>query len=91
MNCMPEFPAALPDFLACQERLAGRSLTENEREVSAAFLEVFNDVADGKLDAQAVLQKLDQYAEDSAPQLAQFLAAARNWVLAANAQRQARG
>lgn len=86
-----KLPAAAPDFMECQERLAGRSLTENEREVASAFLGVFNDVATGKLDARAVLQKLDQYAEGSTPQLAQFLTAARNWVLAANAQRQARG
>lgn len=91
MKRVIELPATVPDCMECHERLAGRSLTENEREVAVAFLGLFNDVATGKLDARAVLQKLDQYAEDSAPQLAQFLAAARNWVLAANAQRQARG
>ena len=38
------FPTTPEAFIAYQEQLAGRKLAEHEREVTAAWVEVFNHV-----------------------------------------------
>ena len=43
------FPTTPEAFIAYQEQLAGRKLTEHEREVTAAWVEVFNLSYEGRL------------------------------------------
>ncbi len=44
------FPTTPEAFIAYQEQLAGRKLTEHEREVTAAWVEVFNLSYEGGLE-----------------------------------------
>ena len=74
-------PASLETFIAYQERLINRHLSEGEREATAAWLEIINGTVTGELDRVTVLERLDQLIEqsDSGPVL-RFLKSVRRWL-----------
>ncbi len=78
------FPATLETFVADQERMIHRKLSATEREATAAWLEIFNDVSVGNLDGATALEKID-YIINSAtdPDILRFLRAAREWIIVA--------
>lgn len=74
-------PAQLEPFIAYQEQLINRPLSEAEREATAAWLEVINETVTGELDRVTVLDRLGQLIEqsDSGPVL-RFLEGVRHWL-----------
>lgn len=62
---MIAFPVVAKTFIAYQEQLAGRKLAEHEREVTAAWVEVFNlFYEDGlKQDHDTLMKNLDKLSE----------------------------
>lgn len=74
-------PAPLETFIAYQEQLIHRSLSEGEKEATAAWVEVINGSVTGELDRSTVLERLDQLIEqsDSGPVL-RFLKSVRRWL-----------
>ncbi len=80
-NLIP-LPATLAEFTAYQEALLGRSMNDNEREAAEKYLEVFNGVAVGKLDADTVIAEIDKALQtNSDPWFQGFMESARFWVL----------
>lgn len=81
-------PATLAEFTAYQEQLLGRSMNSNEQEATEKYLEVFNGVAVGKLDADTVIAEIDKALQtNSDPWFQGFMESARFWVLYAAEQR----
>lgn len=74
-------PASLETFIAYQERLINRHLSEGEREATAAWLEVINETVTGELDRSDVLEQLGQLIDQSedGPVL-RFLEGVRHWL-----------
>lgn len=74
-------PASLETFVAYQEHLINRHLSEGEREATAAWLAVINGSVTGEQDRVTVLERLDQLIEqpDSGPVL-RFLEGVRRWL-----------
>ena len=74
------FPTTPEAFIAYQEQLAGRKLTEHEREVTAAWVEVFNLSYEGGLEHS--LAKMDEPAtkRDNGPVVRNFLRKCRLWI-----------
>lgn len=63
-----QFPIAPDDFVAYQEALIGRQLSENERVATSVWVPLFNDAYDAglKMDDEVLkgfLKKLDQLLE----------------------------
>ena len=76
---------ATPDvFTAYQEKLVHRKLSPAEREVTAEWLEIFNDVSTGDLDGETASMRINfLISQTDDPCLLRFLQAARAWILAA--------
>ena len=81
------FPTTPEAFIAYQEQLAGRKLTEHEREVTAAWVEVFNLSYEGGLEQDRAaledsLAKMDEPAtkRDNGPVVRNFLRKCRLWI-----------
>lgn len=74
-------PASLEQFIAYQEQLIHSSLSEGEKEATAAWVEVINETVTGELDRATVLDRLGQLIEqsDSGPVL-RFLEGVRRWL-----------
>lgn len=75
-------PASLEAFVAYQEQLIHRKLSAAEREATAEWLTIFNDIATGDLDGIVALERIDHLinrTEDS-DQL-RLLTAAREWIV----------
>ena len=74
-------PASLETFVAYQERLIGRRLSEGEKEATEKWLEVLNETVTGELDRATVLERLDQLIVQSedGPVL-RFLEGVRHWL-----------
>lgn len=51
MNLPPTFPIPLDAFIAHQEQLIGRPLSEGERKVTAAWLDIVNRAEPGDIQA----------------------------------------
>lgn len=74
-------PASLEAFIAYQERLINRPLSEGEREATAAWLKVLNETVTGELDRVTVLERLDQLIEQSdSGTVLRFLEGVRRWL-----------
>lgn len=87
---MITFPTTPEAFIAYQERLVGRKLAENEREVIAALVKVFNLFYEGGLKQDhAVLNRcldkpdefMSRHKDDSF--IHQFAKACRFWMIEA--------
>lgn len=75
-------PASLKKFIAYQEQLIGRSLTNQETEVTAAWLDLFNDVSTGRMDLGTALSQVDGFIRSTQdPALLHFLRSSRCWLL----------
>ena len=81
------FPTTPEAFIAYQEQLAGRKLTEHEREVTAAWVEVFNLSYEGGLEQDRAaledsLAKMDEpdTKRDNGPVVRNFLRKCRLWI-----------
>lgn len=75
------FPATPEAFIAFQEQLINRPLTENEKEVTAVWLEIINGTVTGELDRGTVLEDLDQLIDQSEDgQIRRFLEGVRHWL-----------
>lgn len=75
-------PATLEDFTAYQERLICRELSAAEREATAEWLGIFNDVRIGEMDGTVALERIGyliDHTEDTG--LLRFLLAAREWIV----------
>ena len=67
-----------------QEQLIRRELTPAEREVTAAWLEIFNDVSTGSLDGAEALERIGYLiSRTEDPCILRFLEAAREWIVLA--------
>ena len=84
------FPTTPEAFIAKQEQLAGRKLTEHEREVTAAWVEGFNlSYEDGlEQDTDALedsLAKMDELItrRDNSPAVRDILQVCRRWIITA--------
>ena len=95
---MLTFPTTPEAFIAYQEQLAGRKLAEHEREVTAAWAEIFNlSYEDGlEKDYAALgedLSKLDGLLKkrEGRPAVHRYLQAAREWIVYAFQQGAQRG
>lgn len=76
MNLPFTFPAPLDAFIACQEQLINRPLTENEREVTAVWLEIINETTPGTI--QTMDELIAQHPDDT--WITRFLTAAKEWM-----------
>lgn len=75
-------PATLAEFMAFQEGLRGRELDDNAREALEQYLEIFNGVAVGKMDANIVIAEIDKALQTTNnPWFQGFMESARFWVL----------
>lgn len=84
MNHLPfTFPAPLEPFIAYQEQLINRPLTEGERVVTAAWLEIINQAEPG--DTEIINKLIAQHPNESG--MNHFLEAVKNWMEVANEQR----
>lgn len=70
------FPATLETFIAYQEQLINRPLTETEREVTAAWLPIINEA--GLEDIQAVDELIAQHSGDE--RITRFFTAVKKWM-----------
>ena len=84
------FPATPEEFIRYQERLVGRELSEREKEVTAAWVDIFNRAhMEGLRQNQTALDdflaRVDEWAGETAAGSAvhRFLLAARWWISAA--------
>ena len=82
------FPTTPEAFITYQEQLAGRELSEKEKEVTAAWVEVFNlSYEDGLEKDRAALDdsltRLDELAgqQEAGSAVHRFLQAARQWII----------
>lgn len=75
-------PASLEAFVAYQEQLIHRSLSEGEKEATAAWVEVINETVTGELDRVTVLDRLDQLiAQSEDGPVLKFLEGVRHWLI----------
>ena len=86
----PSFPVSPEEFIAYQEQLAGRELTEHEREATAAWVEGFNlSYKDGLKQDRAALEdslaKMDELTarRDNSPVVRDILQVCRRWIITA--------
>ena len=84
------FPTTPEAFISYQEQLAGRELTEHEREATAAWVEGFNlSYEDGlEQDTDALedsLAKMDELItrRDNSPAVRDILQVCRRWIITA--------
>lgn len=70
------FPTTLKTFIAYQEQLINRPLTETEREVTAAWLEIINQAEPESV--QAVDELIAQHSSDE--WITRFLTAVKAWM-----------
>ena len=70
------FPAPLEAFIAYQEQLINRPLTENERKATAVWLEIINQAEPG--DIEIVDRLIAQHPDDD--QVNHFLRAVKTWM-----------
>ena len=84
------FPTTPEAFIAYQEQLAGRELTEHEREAMAAWVEGFNlSYKDGLEQDRAALEdslaKMDELTarRDNSPAVRDILQVCRRWIITA--------
>lgn len=70
------FPATLEAFIAYQEQLISRSLTADEREVTAVWLEIINQAEPG--DIEIVDRLIAQHPDKD--QVNHFLMAVKAWM-----------
>ena len=82
------FPATPEAFITYQEQLAGRELSKKEKEVTAAWVEVFNlSYEDGLEKDRAALDDsltiLDELAgqQEAGSAVHRFLQTARQWII----------
>ena len=76
---LPATPAA---FMEYQERILRRKLTAAEREATAEWLDIFNDISTGNLDSTVAMERINyliDHTED--PARLRFLRAAREWII----------
>lgn len=85
---MIAFPTAPEAFIAYQEQLAGRKLSEREKEVTVTWMEGFNlSYEDGLKQDRAALEdslaKMDELLKrrEESPAVHEFLQAARQWII----------
>ena len=77
-------PATPEAFVEYQEQLIHRKLSPAEREVTAEWLEIFNDVSTGDLDGETASMQISFLINQTDdPCLLRFLQAALAWILAA--------
>lgn len=75
-------PATPDEFTAYQEDLLGRSLNDNEREGLERYLEIFNAIAVGRMNADVVVAEIDKALKaNHDPWFQGFMKSARFWVL----------
>lgn len=76
MNLPFTFPVSLEEFIAYQEQLINRPLSENEREVTAVWLEIINQSEPGDTEFmdKLIAQHLDQEG------INHFLEAVKAWM-----------
>lgn len=84
------FPTTPEAFISYQEQLAGRELTEHEREATAAWVEGFNlSYKDGLEQDRAALEdslvKMDELIarRDNSPAVRDILQVFRRWIITA--------
>ena len=84
------FPTTPEAFISYQEQLAGRELTEHEREATAAWVEGFNlSYKDGLEQDRAALEdslaKIDELTarRDNSPAVRDILQVCRRWIITA--------
>lgn len=84
------FPTTPEAFISYQEQLAGRELTEHEREATAAWVEGFNlSYKDGLEQDRAALEdslvKMDELIarRDNSPAVRDILQVCRRWIITA--------
>lgn len=84
------FPTTPEAFISYQEQLAGRELTEHEREATAAWVEGFNlSYKDGLEQDRAALEdslaKMDELTarRDNSPAVRDILQVCRRWIITA--------
>ena len=77
------FPAPLEAFIAYQEQLINRPLTENERKATAVWLEIINQAEPGSIPAVDGL--IAQHPGDT--WITRFLTAAKAWMEVAHERR----
>lgn len=70
------FPTTLKTFIAYQEQLINRPLTETEREVTAAWLPIINEAEPESV--QAVDELIAQHSSDE--WITRFLTAVKAWM-----------
>ena len=82
------FPVSAGDFLAYQEELAGRKLTDGVRETIAAWVPIINDAYTNGLSADT-LSEMDSFIarHPAGSPVALFLEKAKLWMQRAAAQR----
>lgn len=82
MSAPVTLPATPEDFTAYQEQLIRRKLTAAEREVTAEWLGIFNDVRTGGLDGKIASLRINfLISRTTDPALLRFLTAARKWIV----------
>lgn len=75
-------PATPEAFVAYQEQLLHRKLSPAEREVTAEWLEIFNDVSTGDLDGETASMRINfLISQTDDPCILRFLQAARKWII----------
>lgn len=75
-------PATPEAFVEYQEQLIHRKLSPAEREVTAEWLKIFNDVSTGDLDGATASMRINfLISQTDDPCLLRFLQAAREWIV----------
>ena len=75
-------PATPEAFVAYQEQLIRRKLSPAEMEVTAKWLEIFNDISTGDLDGETASIRINfLISQADNPRLLRFLQAAREWII----------
>ena len=84
MTALITLPATPDVFTAYQEKLIHRELSPAEKDVTAEWLKVFNDVRAGELAGTVALERIGfLISQTDDPVLLRFLNAARQWILVA--------
>lgn len=82
MTCPIPLPATPEDFTAYQERLIHRKLSAAEREATAVWLDIFNNIRTGNLDGAVAKEKIGYLiATNTDDDILHFLKAAREWIV----------
>lgn len=95
---MLTFPTTPEAFIAYQEQLTGRELTERDRELLSTWAEIINDSYEDGLEKDYAtlgedLSKLDELLKkrEGSPAVHRYLQAAREWIVYAFQQGAQRG